>query len=187
MILRPLPTLAMNVMERIRPSWPLLLHHYLVHDVAVEICAGMRMQCPTMVFDADAVLAGAATHDLGKLLHPNELHSPGRRHQRSGERLLRSSGLRPALARFALTHGATEREYPALPIEDLLVALADRAWSGSRKEALEREIMARVQSACNLEPWDAFHCVDGLVAGVSERSALRLGCQQRSLERALVE
>jgi len=45
----------------------------LVHDAAVEIVDGLDQQFPTLSFDTDAVLFGAASHDLGKMLHPHEL------------------------------------------------------------------------------------------------------------------
>ena len=43
---------------------------------------------PVLSVDHEAVLYGAATHDIGKVLHPNELDGPGNEHEKDGPALL---------------------------------------------------------------------------------------------------
>jgi hypothetical protein len=59
---------------------------------------------PQLSFDADAVSYGAATHDVGKALYPNELTGPGNQHESAGYRLLLDHGAPERRARFARTH-----------------------------------------------------------------------------------
>jgi metal-dependent HD superfamily phosphatase/phosphodiesterase len=65
-------------------------------------------------FDQDAVLFGAAIHDIGKAVHPDELSRLGSAHEEAGRALLVAHGVPASLARFAATHGdwsAPDRTY----------------------------------------------------------------------------
>jgi len=42
------------------------------------------LSAPALSFDADAVAFGAATHDIGKARHLEELTVPGVRHEAAG-------------------------------------------------------------------------------------------------------
>ena len=177
LIANALPMDAMKIIERVHVPWPLLFHHYIVHDVADDLCSEFQRLWPRWRIDVHAVLIGAATHDLGKTLHPAELHQPGTKHLATGERLLRALGLSARLARFARTHGATRLD--DLPMEDLLVALADRSWSGGRDQQLEEEFMDRAIDATGCAKWDAIHEVGHMIDGVQERALARLRCDLR--------
>jgi hypothetical protein len=139
--------------------------------------ARLRHRFPQLVCDFDSVLFGAATHDLGKVLHLDELTGPGKRHEADGPRLLEQYGVAPKLARFARTHGAWSRE--RLLLEDLLVALADTAWKGQRLEDLETQVIDRIAAESGVEPWEVFLRLDGLLQEVASRSDARLAWQQR--------
>ena len=49
-----------------------------------RLVEGLHRTFPSLAFDADAVLFGAAVHDFGKVRHPNELTGPGSRHEQDG-------------------------------------------------------------------------------------------------------
>jgi hypothetical protein len=152
----------------------LVAHLALVHEAAVELTAGLRRHFPKLAFDADAVLFGAATHDLGKVLHPEELTGPGSRHEEDGPAQLERHGVPPHLARFARTHGAWSRE--SLPLEDLLVALADSVWKGERNDPLEL-VINRIAEATGIQSWEAFSKMDGVLTEIAESGYERLAEQ----------
>jgi len=174
---RPLPPAVRVLCEKVSAPPRLIAHLTLVHDAAAEIVDRVRHRFPQLVCDFDAVLFGAATHDLGKVLHLDELTRPGRRHEADGPRLLEQNGVPPELARFARTHGAWSQE--RLPLEDLLVALADTAWKGQRLEDLEAKVIDRIAEEIGAERWEIFGQLDGLLEEVASRSDARLAWQQK--------
>jgi hypothetical protein len=175
---RPLPPDLRKLCEKVSAPPRLIAHLTLVHDAAAEIVARVRHCFPQLVCDCDAVLFGAATHDLGKVLHLDELTGPGKRHEADGPRLLEQNGVAPELARFARTHGAWSQE--RLPLEDLLVSLADTAWKGQRLDDLESQVIDRIAEEIGAERWEVFGQLDGLLQEVAGRSDARLAWQQRS-------
>ena len=175
---RPLPLALRELCEKVSAPRRLVAHLTLVHDAAGEIVAGVRHRFPQLVCDFDAVLFGAATHDLGKVLHLDELTGPGKQHEADGPRLLEKNGVAPQLARFARTHGEWSQE--RLPLEDLLVALADTAWKGQRLEDLEAQVVDRIAVEIGAERWQVFGQLDGLLQEVASRSDVRLAWQQIS-------
>ena len=110
-----------------------------------------------MAFDADAVCFGAATHDLGKVLHPDELTGSGKRHEKDGPGLLEAHGVPSEQARFARTHGTWNEESL---LEDLLVALSDAVWKGQRVEDLEGFVVQRIAEQTGQEKWEVFSALD---------------------------
>jgi hypothetical protein len=148
----------------------------LTHDVAVQILAGLQTNWPHLALDREAVLFGAALHDIGKTAHPEELQQPGNRHEAAGERLLLAAGISPHLARFCRTHGAWSAESP---LEDLLVALADKVWKGRRDEPLEQALVDRIVAVVGEPPWQVFIALDDLLTHIAETADERLSWQQR--------
>ena len=61
---------------------------------------------------------GAAIHDIGKTVHPQELSEPGHAHEDAGRRLLLEHAWPEKLARLSVTHGADFGGND--PLEDLL-------------------------------------------------------------------
>lgn len=173
---RLLPVAAQELCSKLQAPARLTAHLTLVHDAAVEIVDGLRLRFPTLSFDSESVLFGAATHDLGKVLHPDELVGPGRRHESDGPGLLESEGVAPELARFARSHAAWAVE--SLAIEDLLVALADCVWKGKRMEDLESQVAAQIGSKTGGESWEVFEKLDGLLEEIAESSDERLAWQR---------
>ena len=70
---------------------------------------------PGLPYARPAVLLGAATHDIGKVLCPAEIQGPGGAHETAGEALLLAHGFRADEARFARTHGHWQGDSPSPP------------------------------------------------------------------------
>jgi len=151
-------------------------HHCLVHDVATRLVAALRARAPQLTVAADAVRFGAATHDLGKALVPEELSAPGSRHEALGRQWMLDRGVAPGRARFAVTHASWDGE---VELEDLLVAAADKVWKGARVEALEARLVEAVATALEIDRWRAFALLDDLLADLADDAEARLAWQGR--------
>lgn len=174
---RPLPKIALDLCRKLRAPPRLVAHLTLVHEVSVEIVEGLRRQFPTLAIDADAVVFGAATHDIGKVQFPSELAKAGTEHEQAGANLLIRHGIDPNLARFARTHGAWSKE--ALPIDDLLVALADTVWKGKRNTDLESRVVRTIANQIGQERWEVFDTLDQLLEAVAAEGNDRLVWQRQ--------
>ena len=177
---RDLPQEAHRLLTTLNAPPRLLAHLALVHDAAAEILDTLQAQWPDLKIDRDAVLFGAATHDIGKVLHTNELIGPGNKHEQDGPGLLQQHGVSPERSRFARTHGTWKTEQ-TFALEDYLVALADHSWKGSRNEALETMVAKRIAESLGMETWAAFMALDEIVAVVASRGEERLAWQRASV------
>lgn len=160
---------ALALLERLGASPRLVRHHELVVEAANELVAGLSLFAS--YFDVHTVLLGAALHDIGKILHPDEMAAPGSRHEHDGRDLLAEHGLSD-LARFATTHAQWDDD--ALPLEDLLVALADKLWKGKRIAALERRIIDRFSAQSGTPSWEVFTLADEVFERIAARGDERL-------------
>jgi len=171
--LQPLPVHAVALLRQLNPPPRLVAHLALVHDVAWCLLDALAQRWPMLVIDAASMRFGAATHDLGKVLHPQELTGPGQRHAADGPAFLIAAGVDPQHARFSRTHQSWRTE--PVPLEDLIVALADTCWKGVRNPVLEQQVIAHIQSVKPEEPWETLLVIDQLVediaAGADERLA----------------
>jgi hypothetical protein len=156
--LRPLPPEAERLLVALDAPPRLAAHLRAVHDAATELVAWVGNYCPTVDIDQDAVLFGAATHDIGKIRHPEELSGPGHAHEPAGYALLIEQGVPEKLARFARTHAAWTE--PDIGINDLLVSCADKVWKAKRVPDLEQLLVDRLAAANRSEPWQAFLDLD---------------------------
>ncbi|HET6705357.1 HD domain-containing protein [Amycolatopsis sp.] len=161
-----LPSRARTLLETVGASPRLGAHLRVVHDVAVTLTGwvGPRVDVP-------AVLFGAATHDIGKVLHPAELSGPGSLHEEAGYRLLRAEGVEEALARFARTHGSWDA--PDVTLADLLVTVADKVWKGKRVPELEQRVAERLGGP----PWETFLALDDELERIASGADARLAFQ----------
>ena len=174
---RPLPPDVARILNQLQVCPRLAVHLALVHDAASEIVTGLARCFPDLDFDHQAVLFGAATHDVGKVLHPSELTGPGHRHEDDGPALLEQHGVDSHLARFARSHGAWDKE--PLHIEDLLVALADTVWKGQRIDTLEALIVTQIAEAIDKAQWEVFSTLDEIVTVIAEKGDERLEYQRQ--------
>jgi hypothetical protein len=156
-----LPPEARDLLAKYAAPPRLVAHLTIVHDVAFKLIKHFKACWPTLEFDQQRVLFGAATHDLGKAVVTNELTGPGSQHEEIGPQLLLECGFPEAYARFARTHAQWDRE--ASPqLEDLLVAFADKIWKGKRDEALEQEIAQQIARQCQEELWQVYIKLDDM-------------------------
>lgn len=175
--MRLLPPQAVDLLVRLQAPPRLGAHLRAVHDVAWQLTGWLAGAYPGLGFDRAAVLFGAATHDIGKVLHPEELSGPGSRHEDAGRRLLLDAGVDPRLARFAATHGLWDS--PVAAVEDLLVSVADKVWKAKRVPDLEQLVVDRLVASSGQEPWEVFLTLDdhldALAAGADHRLAYQNG------------
>nr|WP_203614176.1 HD domain-containing protein [Streptomyces sp. SID13726] len=153
----------------------LAAHLRLVHDVAYDLVDWLAQRHPALQLDREAVLFGAATHDIGKTEHLTELSGPGNAHEEAGRRLLLAHGTAPHLARFAATHAAWA--LPDITVEDLLVSLADKIWKNKRVPDLEDLVVRRLAEASGRTVWEEFLELDDALTAVGEEAGERLAFQ----------
>jgi hypothetical protein len=147
----------------------------LVHDVARQLADWADAHHPALDYDRDAMLFGAATHDIGKALFPAEVTGPGSAHEEAGRQFLLSRGLSPRLARFAATHASWDR--PGIGTEDLMVSLADKAWKNKRVPDLEDLLVTRLAQASSHPAWQEFADLDTLLQAIGDGADDRLAFQ----------
>lgn len=173
--LRPLPDRVAQLLRDLGAPPRLAAHLRAVHDVAYQLVDWIAERYPALRFDRDAVLFGAATHDIGKTAHIAELSGPGSAHEEAGRELLLAQGISPELARFAGTHAAWNR--PDIEIEDLLVSVADKIWKNKRVPDLEDLVVARLAEASGRTIWEEFLAFDDLLVSVGDDASQRLAFQ----------
>ncbi|MEU4064188.1 HD domain-containing protein [Streptomyces wedmorensis] len=173
--LLPLPDRVVELVSESECSPRLAAHLRAVHDVAHQLVEWIERHCPVLSFDREAVLFGAATHDIGKAVLVSELSGPGAEHEEVGRTLLLGRGVSPELARFAATH-ASWRE-SGVGLEDLLVSLADKIWKNKRVPDLEDLIVARLVEAGGGAAWEEFSALDEVLSRIGDGADERLAFQ----------
>jgi len=154
--LRPLPTEAIVLLEKVAAPARLVARLRVAHDVAADLCDWVHTSFPAVRFDREAVLFGAAIHDIGKALYPEELSAPGTCHEQAGYDLLTAHGVSPRLARFTRGHTAWDAADP----DELLVGVADRIRKGTRVDALEHALIGVLAASSGRAHWEVFQALD---------------------------
>jgi putative nucleotidyltransferase with HDIG domain len=175
-MIRPLPQDVEELLTKLNAPHRLKMHLLIVHDVVATIADAILRTWATLQLDKDLVRFGAATHDIGKVLHQNELFGHGSRHEEDGPNLLMEYGYTPEQSRFARTHGSWSTESD-LTLEDLLVALADTCWKGQRESDLETMIATMISHQIGVESWEVYVELDDVLSEVTSRAEERLGLQ----------
>jgi putative nucleotidyltransferase with HDIG domain len=170
----PLPNGVQDICLVFRASPRLVAHLILVHDLAGKLLQDIARLWPDVDCNREHVLFGAATHDIGKAVYPEELVAPGHKHERKGTELLQQYGVPNSLARFAYTHGNWKDE-PTM--EDLLVALADNLWKGKRLPELEDRFVEAVAQRTGKERWEILVEFDQLCDSLASDADTRLAWQ----------
>ncbi|MFE5594252.1 HD domain-containing protein [Streptomyces sp. NPDC056549] len=173
--LAPLPPAVADLLRTLGAPPRLAAHLRAVHDVARHLVAWAEDRHPGLGLDREAVLFGAATHDIGKAVHPAELSGPGSRHEEAGSALLSAHGFPPDLARFAATHATWTA--PGVTLEDLLVSTADKIWKNKRVPELEDLVVARLTEATGRPRWEEFLALDELLQRLGATADARLAFQ----------
>jgi putative nucleotidyltransferase with HDIG domain len=153
----------------------LIAHLTLVHDVAFTIIHQIKCTWSNLIFDQEAVLFGAATHDIGKVMYPAELTQSGKNHEEGGASLLTQNGFSKKLARFTRTHATWESE--DVTIEDLLVAWADKIWKGKREVKLELKLAEFIINQTKTELWLAYSQLDEIADEITKLVDERINWQ----------
>lgn len=159
-----------DLLQRLGAPPRLVTHLRLVGEAADMIL--QHLDTMGVPLDVHLVRLGVAVHDAGKILHPAEMDGAGAQHEPDGERLLLANGVAPQLARCCLSH-ARWAEMDC-SFEELLVALADKLWKGSRYAELERRVIEAVAVKLGKDAWDVFIEVDTLCENVAAGGADRL-------------
>ena len=175
--MRELPDAAARLLRQLDAPPRLAAHLRAVHDVAWQLTDAIAEAFPTLGFNREEVLFGAATHDVGKTIHAGELSQPGSAHEQAGYELLLAHGIDQRMARFARNHGTWTA--PELSTEDLLVSLADKIWKGKRVQELEDRIVHRLSDASGDSRWQVFMALDDILTGIATDADARLAFQAR--------
>jgi putative nucleotidyltransferase with HDIG domain len=171
-----LPPEALRILQQVSAPPRLLAHLVLVHDAACTLIDRFSVAFPAARFNADLVRFGAAIHDIGKTVHPEELTQSGQHlHQSSGLELLESLGVPHQRARFAWTHGNWNGE--KITLEDLIVALADKSWKGKRVDALETRVADFLSAATGRPTWDCRSKLAEILQDLSRHADQKLAWQ----------
>jgi HD domain len=176
--IRELPNDARQVLKRLNAPARLVAHLALIHDVAADLLQSLSAQWQDFPIDKEAVLFGAATHDIGKVQHPSELSGPGSNHEQDGPGTLERMGIAADRSRFARTHGTWKQE-AILTLEDMVVALADTCWKGKRDEELESRLASHIAGLKGIEKWEAFLALDEMIARIAAQAEKRLAWQSQ--------
>jgi hypothetical protein len=177
MKLRPLPDEVAHLLDNVDAPPRLIAHLTLVHDVASMLIAQIDMAWPSLDYDRHAVALGAAVHDIGKVMYPDELSRPGHAHEAAGEALLVERGFPREIARFARTHDQWRAE-PMPLLDDLLVALADALWRGKRDPKLEDVLCQRIVAMTGDAYWQVFARLDDIATEIAVDADARLSWQE---------
>lgn len=153
----------------------LAAHLRVVHDVAHQLLEWLGRRDAAPGVDREAVVFGAATHDIGKALHTSELTGPGSKHEEAGRELLLAHGVSAELARFAGTHASWTS--PDAGFEDLLVSLADKIWKNKRVPELEDLVVARLAAASGRAVWEEFLDLDEVLSRIGAGADARMAFQ----------
>jgi len=156
-----LPPEVLEILAKYAAPPRLVAHLIVVYDVAVRLIEQLAVSWPLLEYDQHCVLIGAATHDVGKIVYPDELTGPGTLHEEIGPQLLLENGVPETSARFARTHAQWKQDV-SVQLEDLLVAFADTIWKGKRDTFLEQEIASQIASQCRKETWAVYLKLDDI-------------------------
>ncbi|MFG2054525.1 HD domain-containing protein [Micromonospora sp. NPDC048930] len=173
--LRPLPDEVAALLVTLHAPPRLAAHLRAVHDVAAQLTTALAERFPQLTVDRAAVLFGAATHDIGKVVHPAELSGPGSAHEIAGRELLLRHGVPATLARFAATHAAWRED--GIDVDDLLVGVADKVWKGKRVGDLEDLVVDRLAAVTGRERWSVFLELDEILDRIAADADRRLAFQ----------
>ena len=164
------PEAARALLAELGAPARLLRHAELVGEAAEALLTGFARLGISL--RADYVRVGVVLHDAGKAVHREELDAPGSAHEPEGERLLLERGASAEVARVCRSH-AGWRDL-AQTLEELVIALADKLWKGSRVTELEELVISRAASSSRRDRWELFTPLDSLFEEVASSAESRL-------------
>ncbi len=150
-------------------------HLHLVYSTAKEFLYLIKKEWPELELKEELILFGSATHDIGKSKIKNELYEHGNQHEKVGKQLLSELGFTESESRFTETHGNWQT--PSLPLEDLIVILADKLWKGKRIYELEEKIGQIISSELQLNYWQLYTKFNAILEKISLGADERIAWQ----------
>lgn len=147
---------AYDILDSIEAPEHLKTHVKLVGEAADLLIE--KFEELELKLDFEFIRTGVAIHDIGKVVHLNEMSGPGSEHEPEGEKILLEKGVSPKLARVCMSHARWNEM--ACSIEELIIALSDKLWKGKRVETLEMQVIDRIADILTLERWDVFPDLD---------------------------
>jgi hypothetical protein len=166
------PEEAWALLRKLDAPPALIRHSELVMEAADQLLD--RLAFLGVSVTAEAVRYGVVIHDIGKILHPNEISGGGSKHEEAGQALLLKHGVPRTLARICVTHARWNEDGIFSHFEDLLVALADRLWKGRREAQLEERIISCSAARLAGDVWDLFVPLDTLFEAIAAGGHERL-------------
>lgn len=122
-------------------------------DLLIETIANLGIE-----LDFEFIRAGVVIHDIGKIIHINEMIGPGSEHEPEGEKILLEKNISPKLARVCMSHARWEQM--ECSFEELLIALSDKLWKGKRVGSLELKVVDFAAQYLGKDRWDLFSDLD---------------------------
>lgn len=171
-----LPGNISNLLAKLEAPTRLKKHLQIVYSMASQVLEKGLNTWPKLAVDRQAVLFGAATHDIGKAIITSELYESGNEHEARGYQLLLSLGYPENLARFAKHHGQWNTSERTL--EELLVSLSDILWNGGRIFALEELASQKIAERLNADFWEIYTVLDGILTSLASGADERLFYQE---------
>jgi hypothetical protein len=148
----------------------LFTHVKLVGEALEEIIGFLSEY--NLPIDYNFARLGIVLHDAGKIVHSSEFSESGNKHESEGNRLLLENGVAPELAQCCFSHAQYDKT--ECSIEELLVALSDSIWKGTREEKLELKIIDKIAALMGKERWDIFLELDDCFESVASSGGKRL-------------
>lgn len=161
-------------LEELKAPPKLILHVKLVGESAELIISKLREL--GVHLDESLVRLGVAFHDVGKMLHPEELITKGNNHEAAGEALLFMHGVDPKLARCCRSHA--QWQIMECSLEELCIALADTLWKGKRISQLEELFIKALAKLRSKDYWDLFIEMDSSFETIALEGDSRLSRSQ---------
>jgi hypothetical protein len=165
---------AFELLEKLGTPEHIKNHVVLVGEVADLLIDALRDL--GIELDNEFIRTGVVIHDVGKIVHINELTGPGSEHEPEGEKILIHNGVSEKLARVCMTHARWETM--ECSFEELIIALSDKLWKGQRVDSLELDVVDKAAKILKKERWDIFPELDLKFEEISSSGYERL---QRSL------
>ncbi|WP_188150510.1 HD domain-containing protein [Teredinibacter waterburyi] len=147
---------AFNLLEKLGAPEHLKTHVTLAGEAADLLIDALREL--GVEIDFEFVRTGVAIHDIGKILHTSEMTGPGSEHEPEGEKILINNGASPKLARACMSHA--RRDKMDCSFEELMIALSDKLWKGTRVESIELDVVDRAANTLQKERLDIFPELD---------------------------
>ena len=147
---------AFELINKLGAPEHLVTHVTLVGEAADLLISALNELGVNL--DFDFVRAGVVVHDIGKIIHTNEMTGPGSEHEPEGEKILIQNEISPKLARVCMSHARWNQM--DCSFEELLIALSDKLWKGKRVESLELKVIDQAAQYLEKERWDLFPDLD---------------------------